>query len=1325
MKHIGVKEGLSNNSVVDIAQDRQGCIWIATEAGLNKFDGYNFSVYTKKNSELLSDELNTLLFDEKENILWVGTQRNGISLLDLQTNSFKNLTAKEGIATNDITHLAHATDGGIWITHYHRGVEYYDRETKQLTFYGDSNIEGMKTRNWCSLDDGNGHLYVGHVQDGLSIIDIHSKTSRNLRHDPNNPKSLPGNIVRTIHIDKYNNIWLGTNQGLALFDPQTEEFITFRNNPQNPHSLASNNIFAITEMSDGTLWISTDIAMISIFNLNHLTLRNPEQIEFKNIVVLTGGSNVKTVFEDSFTNIWIGIKENGINFISKNRPLFQTIHNETDIDSRTDNKQIVGFCITPNQQLWIANDNKIVLYENNNPIQTIDLTPYLPSNKYISTVICDKEGQLWLGTYYGGILKYDPVSSRIERANTALLNDVHILNFYEDKENKMWISTVDGLYSCKNNIYRYEDTISNALKDKVVYSVLRDKKGKLWVGTFGKGIHIFDGEKLTDILSQDNGFCSNAINNLYMDAEENIWVATREGIAYFSDCDQPSKFTVYNDSQGIESSHIRAVLKDKYGDIWASTNTGISLLNKERKEFVNFNYKDDVPIGDYLNGSACIATNGNLYFASSNGICFFNPEEVNKKHAIAPIEILSCHGFNKNIESHSEENIIPLVDGVIDLPYNWNSFRITFAIPDFSQSQQAEYTYAMEGLEDIWYNTHGENWVIFRNIPPGRYIFKVKARLKNQTWEESSIATLQVHIHPPLWQTWYAKLFYISIICLVAYFFLHAYKKRLKLQASLELERESSQNMQMLNEERIRFYTNITHELRTPLTLIIGPLEDILNDTRLPKFYNQRINLIYDSAIRLLNLINRLLEFRKTETQNRKLTVAKGDIGQLITEVGLRYKELNQNYKVSFHIHIATKETNIYYDADIITTILDNLLSNAVKYTSEGEIRLLLHSVNDEGNRYTQIEVSDTGFGIDAEALPHIFERYYQAKGKHQASGTGIGLALVKSLAELHEGTLQVDSTLGKGTIFTFRILTENTYPNALIEEKTTFGSIEDEEHAAVKQEERNDSLPTILVIEDHKDIREYIVSSLTPQYQVITAENGKDGLALARQDIPDIIISDIMMPEMDGTELCRTVKGDIRTSHIPLVLLTAKNSIRDKEEGYESGADSYITKPFSGKLLNSCIHSLLESRRKIAERIAHSEKIDFSEENREDESLKISKLDQEFLAKLTYIIEENIDMEKLDINFCTEKMNMSRSTFYRKVKGLTGISANEFIRKRRLKMACDLLIHESYTISEVGFMTGFNDTGYFRQCFKDEYEMNPSEFIKKYGKTKSYNNIT
>ncbi|HBJ07670.1 MAG TPA: hybrid sensor histidine kinase/response regulator, partial [Coprobacter fastidiosus] len=514
---------------------------------------------------------------------------------------------------------------------------------------------------------------------------------------------------------------------------------------------------------------------------------------------------------------------------------------------------------------------------------------------------------------------------------------------------------------------------------------------------------------------------------------------------------------------------------------------------------------------------------------------------------------------------------------------------------------------------------------------------------------------------------------------------------------------------------RLRFFTNITHELRTPLTLILGPLEDLQEDKDLLPYQQKKISIIHNSAIRLLNLINQILEFRKTETQNKKLCVSKDNLAALVTEVGLKYKELNPKKNIEFNIAIESDPLPLYFDKEIITIILDNLISNAIKYTEKGYINISLYTIRKNNTDYAEIRGSDTGQGIPSEELPHIFERYYQAKNDRQVSGTGIGLALVKNLVKLHQGEIHAESILGKGSSFRFSLIINNIYPNALHTD-----SEEKEQNSNHDTESAEDSMlnnnisgekPILLVVEDNPDICEYISESFSDSFEVITAEEGEAGYRMAISQIPDIIVTDIMMAGMDGITFCKIIKGDVRTSHIPVIMLTAKDSLQNKEEGYLAGADSYLTKPFSASLLRSRIHNLLESRKKLANQFSNNLNINSDKSIILHESL--NQLDNEFIQKITQIIEDNLKSEKIDVTYLADKLCMSKSTLYRKIKALTGISTNEYVRKIKMQNAEKLMLEGRYTISEIAFRVGMNSPVYFRQCFKEEFGISPSEYLK------------
>lgn len=1314
IKRLGVEDGMSSNYVVSVSQDRKGYIWIATESGLNRFDGRQFNVYTKNNSGLTGNELNVVLADPYENKVWIGTQRDGLCYFDYETETISSIPFKENyMLSNDITDLSVAADSGLWITHYHFGVDYYNRKTKMFTSYSSNDVKGLEGNNWVSKEDGNGNLYIGHHLRGLSIVSLKDRTAKNYQHNPDNPYSIPDNEVRALCIDRNKNVWVGTDKGLALFNPQTERFTTFKHSEDKENSLLSDQVLDIVQMKDGTLWIGTNMGGVSILNLQENTFTSPEDISFSNITVTNdshglSGPNARSIIQDSFGNIWIGNYRGGIDFISYAQPLFNTITYTIEKQGKTNNKQVWGLW-ADNNQIWLGGEGELGIYEKGKKTKTFPLHECrLHPQTHINVIYQDKQERLWLGTYKNGILIYTPQDGRITRIGDKESEFLDICSFSEDTNGKIWIGTQTGIYSYFNNQLSYEKELNAQLPDIMVHGIIRDKNGKLWVGTFGKGVVVFDeNDKKLYNFTTDHSFPSNAVNYMIEDSRKRILVATREGIIIFKDVSQPNAFVSFGAKEGLENTQVRAIQEDHDGHIWISTNGGISRLDEKNERFYNYNYHDGVPMGDFMDGSTCITPDGTLFFGSQNGACYFNPRELSSPRDVSPVTITQFFIYNKQTESRDTRLPVPISNGIVELPYNQNTFNISFNVLDYTQSSQVEFSYMLEGLENAWYSTQGDNQVTFRNIPHGNYVFKVKTRFRNQQWNENA-AQLTVVINPPVWLTWYAKLGYVMLFILALYALLRFYKRKLDLESSLEVERKQSLNKQELNEERLRFYTNITHELRTPLTLILGPLEDLLSDATLSPKHANKISIIHDSATRLLNLINRILEFRKTETQNRKLSVAKGNLGQLVQEVGLRYKELNPNNKVNYHIHIETEDTEIFYDADVIISILDNLMSNAAKYTSEGDITLSLRSVEENQIKYTEISVSDTGHGIDAEALPHIFDRYYQAKSKFQASGSGIGLALVKGLSELHEGILKVESALDTGTTFTLRLLTENTYPNAIhtphdmekrpmVTEETTVTDAPTESH------------PIVLVVEDNADIREYIRSSFTDIYEVITAKDGKEGWELAQARIPNVIISDIMMPVMDGIELCKRVKEDMRTSHIPVILLTAKDSLQDKEEGYTSGADSYLTKPFSAKLLHSRINNLLETRKKIASLLALAD----TPPKQESAVGSLNKLDNEFLQKITQIIEENLEMEKMDIAFIADKMCMSHSTLYRKIKGLTDMSANEFIRKVKMRKGVELLMSGQYTISEIAYMIGFSSVAYFRQCFKDEYGMSPSDYVK------------
>lgn len=1320
VKQLGIEKGLSNNYVVSIAQDKQGFLWFATEEGLNKFDGTRFITYLKNEDltrqGITGNELNCLLDDPQDSILWIGTQRAGLNAYDYVNNTFlcyrHDGENPESLITDDVTKIVAATDGNLWITTYWRGVDYFDKKAGKFIHYNTQTVPGLASDNiWSVVDGGDGKLYMGHVHHGFSVLSLKDKKVKNFMHDPEDPVSLPGNGVTCIYKDLSGNIWLGTDRGLALFNPEAENFIHFHHSEDGvPHT-----VFDIRQFDGNKLWIAMEFGGIAILDLTQRMFLSPDQVRFQYIKegddeYSLSNSTVRCLFQDSFKNVWAGMWGGGINFLSHESSYFN-VYSYSPIQhsgSSLNNKTASSVCVARDGKLWIGTDGgginvfdkgkRVAVYKE----ETGDLT-----DNSIQAALCDSEGNLWFGSFMGGVDFYDVKKKSFHQIFPKDKTGEDVRALYEDAE-YVWIGTSNGIYKVRLHDKGIADHYT--VENNLVRCISKDNLNRLWIGTFGGGLGVFDEHfQCVKLFNVTSLFPSNTINTVYMDSQNRMWIGTGEGLVCFPSS-QSWDYKVYRSEEGLSNVHIRAITEDNHGNIWVSTNKGISCLLKDKEVFYNYDHWDNVPMGNFMSGSVAEAKDGTLYFGSINGLCRFNPDQVLEKRESPAAIITEMRIFGPLRDTDSNEKVMALEgQSEVRLSYMQNNFSVTFNIQNYALADQVEYAYMLKGLENSWYTVTDPNNVTFRNIPPGNYCFQVKTRIRNQEWADE-IASLDIRIDPPVWLTWWAKLFYILSGVSVLYFILHAYKKKLDMESLYELEKKNHEQEQELNNERLRFYTNITHELRTPLTLILGPLEDMQKSNSLSGKDSQEISVIHQSAIRLLNLINQILEFRKTETQNKKLCVSRDNLAALVHEIGLKYKELNRKPEIDFCLEIEQEDMSLFFDKEVVTIILDNLISNAIKYTEKGTITLGLHQVVRNNIHHTEISVSDTGFGIAPDALPHIFDRYYQEGSEHQASGTGIGLALVKNLVVLHEGEIRVESSLNVGSTFYVSLLTDNTYPHVLhadSTEKTSDEKGEKEENI----EPVHNGKRILLIVEDNRDICDYIVESFSDDFEVRTAANGEQGLEQALGCIPDIIVSDIMMPVMNGIVMCRKLKEDLRTSHIPIILLTAKDSLQDKEEGYQVGADSYLTKPFSATLLHSRIHNLLESRKLLAERFnTNSILID----KRAAVTESMNKLDNEFLEKINKLIEDRLSSEKIDIGYLSDAMCMSNSTLYRKMKALTGLSTNEYIRKIKMQYAERLLLEGKYNISEVAFKVGINSTVYFRQCFKDEFGMAPSDYLKK-----------
>lgn len=1314
---LGIEAGLSNDYVVDITQDKDGFLWFATEEGLNKFDGTRFISYYKHTSSISGNELNSVYADPSEPVVWVATQRDGLNAFNYERNTLKvylhDPESPASLATNDVTAIAAAADGNLWLSTYHRGVEYFDKKTEEFTHYNTSTLTGLICDNvWSILDDGKGSLYIGHVDRGMSVLSVKSKQVKAYRHDPDNKESLPGNDVRCIYKDRSDNIWVGTNNGLALFDTETGSFVKLDG---VEGSILSSAVFDMWQTDDHKLWVATELNGLVVVDLRQRLLASQDSLH---VVHYTVGYNkysisnptVRSVFQDSFNNIWLGTYGGGVNFIGHTQPLFDSYGFSPipgDVNS-LNNRVALSLCIDKDERLWIGTDGSgINVFEKGKRVAVYDKENSQIGHNTIQTAFTDSNGNLWFGAFWGGVSFYDYAAKRFVRIVLNGESNHDVRCFLEDADGNIWIGTNDGAFVADpdtRQVLRHYTREEYMLPEDLVRALAQDRDKRIWIGSFGLGLAVFSPDmQHLETFSEYNGFSSNTINYIFTDSRGRVWVATGEGLVCFTD---PGSFAykVFGREEGLNNTYIRAITEDNNGNIWFSTNAGISCFFAETEAFRNYNYFDKIPMGSFTSNVVKNAE-GIIYFGSNNGVRYFDPVSVLSYRPVPPVVITEMNIY----ETRKSERKKNFFNGKIKLNHRQNTFSIKFNIQDFSLANQVDYAYMLEGLDETWHTTV-ENNVMYRNIPPGNYTFHVRTRIRNQAWAEDT-TRMAIAVIPPLWLSWWAKIIYFVFIAFLVIYLLRAYKKKVELRSSYELEKKNHIQEQELNQERLRFYTNIAHELRTPLTLILGPLEDLQKDTQLLPKQSQKISVVRQSALRLLNLINQILEFRKTETQNKKLCVSKGNLATLVREIGLKYKELNTKPDIRFVINIGSDPMSIYFDKEIVHIVLDNLISNALKYTEKGQITLSLYTVVRDDISYTEIKVDDTGYGILPEEQDRIFDRYFQAKSSRQASGTGIGLALVKNLVTLHEGQIRVESQPGKGSSFIFSLLTHNIYTNALHSDVEEEKTIPRETEKEQPEEPMPEGKPILLVVEDNADIRHYIQESLADSYEVVTANEGAEGYNAALAHTPDIIVSDVMMPGVDGIAFLRKVKEDVRTSHIPVILLTAKDTLQDKEEGYVYGADSYLTKPFSASLLHSRIHNLLENRKKMAALFGKSMHV-------EDKSAlfkeSLNRLDNEFIRHITELIEENLESEMINITYLSNKLSMSSSTLFRKMKALTGISTNEFIRKIKMKNAERLLLTGKYNISEVAYKIGMNSPVYFRQCFKEEFGVSPSEYLRK-----------
>ena len=1294
VKKIGLEHGLSNDNISCVTQDKNGFMWFGSDFGLNRYDGNRIKVYKAgygKENSLKCNGINKIIDDRENDILWIATQDSGLVKFDYKNEIFYHFpynNTENSTRTGGLTDIIYSKEGNLIVSGYNDGIFKVDTKNDKITHY--SEIKGLENVSrlqiWNIKEDNDGTIYAALVNGGLAVISEKDASLKIYSNSAENKKSIPTNEIYRVFIDSKGKVWLGSKNGLIQFVKETDEFISYTSDPDNNNSLSDDDIHSIKEI-DGSLWIGTVSGGVNILDLSQ-DLSSPGKVVFSHLRGNKTDSELSSdyihdIFRDKFGNIWLAAFGNKINFISHISPLFNHLKSSgRKDDSSLSHPNVSAIIDDSDNNLFIGiRVSGLDMYDNSlNKIRNYSKSNSNIKDNIIVSGYRDRKGDIWFGSFDKGLYKYDKKKDDFRTYSIKENSGYNrIWSICENADNKYILATDGGIVIFDENegSSEFPDLRIWGFNNNLMKNVHCDKNNNIWIASLISGLSVID--KDYNLLFHFKDF--NRIAQIYSDSEGGIWIPTIDGAIYF---EKPETFeyTTFNYENGITDHYIKSVCEGDNNSIWFATNSGISMYDPEKKKIINYDYSNGIAPASFNSGSFATKKDGTIYFGSNDGICFFNSHFEYEIKNIPEVIITSLDIYDKENESYVSSL---LTEDNIKLDYEDNTFDISFVSPDYALEDQLEYFFALEGKGVNVFRLNDRNKVSFRNLSPGKYTFKVYAGIKSKDlFSETTV--LHMEIKPPFYLSLPAKIIY-AIISMVLIWIVISYY----------LEKKYRQKDAEMNEERLNLYTYIAHELKTPLTLIIAPLNDLMDENNLSDRDLEKVSVISKSADRLLNLINQMMDLRKEDATDRQLRVAQGNIYELINEVFTKYKISNLNKSLSMNIEIENEIPEIYFDKEVVTIIFDNLINNAIKYTPEGKVELFIRLKNDSS--LLEIEIRDTGYGIPQKDIINIFDSYYRINNNDKKAGWGIGLAIVKKMINLHKAKIRVESIPGKGSSFFVTLEVSETYTEALhspfTESKIKINDISD------------DSRNSMLIVEDNPEILNYISGCFSKDFCIYKAENGREGLEVALKECPDIIISDIMMPVMNGLSMCRELKDNIITSHIPVILLTAKDGDESTKDGYRSGADSYITKPFTSSLLQSRVVNLLRNRENLRTYLSSNSYKSVLAEN------AVSKLDNDFLVTINNIIDTDLYNEKLNGNFIAEQLCMSYSSFSKKIKSVTGLTSNELIRKAKLSEAENLLLKGEMTITEIASSLGFNNMSHFRQYFKDEFGTTPSSYIK------------
>ncbi len=1358
-QHLTPEQGLPH-TVYSILKGSRGFMWFATINGLYRYDGQSFKSYRYQpddSSSISGNLLSSYLFEDKDACIWVGTQANGLNKFNRSTETFERFKYNPNdpgcISNNKIRLLFQDASGVLWIA-TDNGLNKYHPDTKEFSVYkpdanhlksGDNVImslfEDKKGVFWVGTDEGlyqfnkaantflkitelskvqAGYKYISFrdieednagilwfgTNCGLLRYDRETREISRFIHQENDQESIIDNDIQGIVINPDNEgdiFWLSTTGGLASFDRRNGHFKAYVHNPKNSNSIGSNILWEIYLDNRGTLWVSTEGAGADYIHLQ----KSP--FSYYNLEVPNGKKarqSASSFCKDSHGNLWVGSHDGGLFQFDKHMKLVF-------------------------YQDFAGKQEKMLSYN------------------YIRTIYEDSEGEIWLGNSGGGVYKYNLQKKKFVQTSFKKSQLNIIYRIFEDSYGILWISSSLGLLQKdkpSGRIVFFHDQNNSSLPNSNNFKFYEDSKKCLWISTHGNGVFMLSPENRKNMLfvnfkhdpSDLNSISSNIVNTVREDANKNLWIATSRGVNQFFRKKQ--QFKSIASENGLGAEYIYHLESDKQGNLFLSTENGFLMFNpssKQKEKSKAYRTQDGLPFNDifpyffYKDADGSLFVGGGKY--SEKGFFTFNPDSLQRNEQVPPIVFTNFKIRNNPVKLDS--SISELTQ--IKLKHNQNYFSFDFASLDFLNPSKNLYAFKLEDYDDDWVYPGNRGYANYTSVPPGNYIFKVKGSNNDGIWNEQG-ASIVLNISKPPWNTWWSNIIYALVIFGLFYGSRRYEIKRQQLKQQLEIEHLESERLAELDKIKTRFFANISHEFRTPLTLIIGPLDKLLGRTS-DKTCVEDLGIIQRNALRLQKLINQLLSLSKLESGNMKLHTKEEELVLLIKGYIQSFSSLADQKEITLSFKSRKKKLKMLVDRDKLEKIMFNLLSNAFKFTSKkGHIKVEINPFTYPKNNRPgiKIKVSDNGSGIPADRIPYIFNRFYQAEDspKQMQEGTGIGLSLTKELVKLHLGEIWVDSEEGKGSAFSVFLPFSNgsvlTDVSILDEAGKKELEIDCEDEASMQEENGkilqeiasefneklvNDNIPIILIVEDNADMRTFIGSYLDDTYNVIEAEDGEEGFSKAVSQIPDLIISDVMMPKMDGNEMCDKLKTDERTSHIPVIMLTAKAGSDSKIEGLEAGADAYLTKPFEGKELLIRVKNLINQRKKLREFFTRNHHSPEQSPLAQIKDSGITSMDQRFVEKAIKVVEENMDNPDFSVEMFGQEMALSRVQLHRKLKAIVNQSASTFVRTLRLKRAALLLSKQAGNVTEIAYDVGFNNLSYFAKCFNEHFGLTPSEFAERH----------